>query len=424
MEIGKVVEHMVTFPLRGIRLPTLKAPAAGRAVEEVEAVSRVYLPLSGGEERRVSLHRYGSVLCGQTVAVSKDKKAPPLLSTVSGVYTAKKELSHPVYGEITCLVMDCMDVRRPAPAERVDVSTLTSEQIVEIARERAVVDELDGRYLSDKLREWASEGCDLLVGDAVEDQPYASAAWAVLGESVEAVYEGLELAARAVGVETYHLAVQPLPADHRRALQQRLGDSRKLFITRGKYPVVNYSSDSKGRTVRRIGVQALLALYRAAAFGEPHTASVVTVAGDAVAAPRNLRVPFGTPAAELLRRCGLLVDPTVLVFGDLMTGKATEDEEMPVLPGVTCLLALATPPRPAVDVCGGCGRCVQVCHAGLLPAAIVQRLEKAQNEYVVALHPEQCDNCGACSAVCPAGRDLAAQIATVAKVIAEGGGEV
>ena len=416
---------MATFLTRGIRLPSLKAPAAGRAVEEADTLSRVYLPLSfGGVERRVSLHQYSSVLCGQTVASSKDKKAPPLLCSVSGVYTAQKSFSHPVYGEMTCLVMDCMDVRRPAPAERVDVRTLTSERIVEIARERAVVDELDGRYLADKLLEWRQNGCDVLVGDAVEDQPYASAAWAVLGESVEAVYEGLELAACAVGTRDWHLAVQPLPADHRRALQQRLGDNRKLFITRGKYPVVNYSADAKGRTVCRVGVQALLALYRAAAFGEPHTAAVVTVAGDAVAAPRNLRVPFGTPAAELLRRCGLAADPTVLVFGDLMTGKATEDDEMPILPGVTCLLALTTPPRPAADVCAGCGRCVQVCHAGLLPTAIVQRLEKAQNDYVAALHPEQCDNCGACSAVCPAGRDLAVQIATVAKVIAEGGDAV
>jgi electron transport complex protein RnfC len=84
---------------------------------------------------------------------------------------------------------------------------------------------------------------------------------------------------------------------------------------------------------------------------------------------------------------------------------------------------LVDPPRPAADVCVGCGRCVQVCHAGLLPEAIVQRLEKAQNDYIKALHAEKCDNCGACSAVCPAGRDLAMSIANVAKVIAEGGVE-
>ncbi len=413
---------MAIFPLRGMRLPSLKAPASARAIEELQTLSRVYLPLSYGGETKCKLHTYSSVLHGQTLAEQKNKKAAPILSSVSGVYTAQKEIAHPLYGKITCVVMDCMDARRPTPEERVDISALTAEQIVEIARRYAVVDELDGRFLCDKLQEWAEDGCDLLVGDAVEDQPYASAAWAVLGESVELVYEGLTLAARALGAAEWHLAVQPLPAEHRRALRQRLGDDKRLFVTRGKYPTVHYTAKPRGKTVRRIGVQALLALFRAATYHEPHTTCVVTVTGDAVANPRNVRVPFGTPAAVLLHQCGLAADPTVLVFGDMMTGKATEEDENPVLPGVTCLLALTDPARPVSDVCVGCGRCVQACHAGLLPEAIVQRLEKGQNDYVVSLHPEMCDNCGACSAVCPAGRDLAAQIATVAKVIAEGGG--
>lgn len=410
------------FP-RGLRLPSLKEPAVGRAVVEPDSLVKVYLPLSYGEKTRLSLHRYGSVLCGQTVAKPAGKKTVPIVSSVSGVYTAQKTFLHPVYGETTCLVMDCMDIRRPAAGQRADVAALSAAEILDAARQCAVIDELDGRYLYDKLREWAATGCDLLVGDAVENQPYACAAWAVLNESVEAVFEGLALAARAVGVLDYHLAVQPLPADHRRALRQRLGGDEKLFVVRNKYPAVRYTAKPQGKKVCRIGVQALLALFRAAAFGEPQTACVVTVAGEAVATPRNLRVPFGTPASALLHLCGLSADPTVLIFGDLMTGTAVTDEEMPILAGVTCLLALVDPPRPAADVCVGCGRCVQVCHAGLLPEAIVQRLEKAQNDYIKALHAEKCDNCGACSAVCPAGRDLAMSIANVAKVIAEGGVE-
>ena len=414
---------MSLFPPRGLRLPSLKEPAAGRAVEEPDTLTRVYLPLSHGEKTRLSLHRYASAVCGQTVAKPVGKKTVPIISSVSGVYTEQKTFSHPVYGETTCLVMDCMDIRRPAAGERADVTALSAEKILEAARQCAVVDELDGRRLYDKLQEWAAEGCDVLVGDAVENQPYACAAWAVLNESVEDVFEGLTLAARVVGAATYHLAVQPLPADHRRALRQRLGADEKLFQVRNKYPAVAYTAAPQEKTVRRIGVQALLALLRAAAFGEPHTACVVTVSGEAVATPRNLRVPFGTPASALLRFCGLAADPTVIVFGDLMTGVAVTDEEMPIVAGVTCLLALVDPPRPAADVCVGCGRCVQVCHAGLLPEAIVQRLEKAQNDYIKALHAEKCDNCGACSAVCPAGRDLAMSIANVAKVIAEGGVE-
>lgn len=404
---------MALVTRRGVYLPSLKKPASGRPIEEMTTLSRVYLPVAYRGETRPVLHRYTSVLLGQVIARPATSGGVPVLSSVSGVYTDQKTLSHPIYGEIDCLVMDCMEIRRPTPPAPQKTDALTPAQIVDIARQQAVIDELDGRFLADKLAKWADTGCDVLVGDGVENQPYASAAWGVLNESVEQVYEGLALAARAMGVEQYHLAVQPLPGDHRRALRQRLGDDQKLFIVRGKYPAVSYTKKPIGKTVCRIGVQALLALWRAAALGEPHTTCVVTVAGDAVSTPRNLRVPFGTPATELFRLCGLSADPTLLLFGDVMTGQAVADPDIPILPGVTCLLALCEPERPAAQVCVGCGRCVQVCHAGLMPEAIMQLCEKGATDQLAAFHPADCDGCGACSAVCPAGRELALTIASI-----------
>ena len=64
----------------------------------------------------------------------------------------------------------------------------------------------------------------------------------------------------------------------------------------------------------------------------------------------------------------------------------------------------------AAGNCIGCGRCAQVCHAGLLPYEIVRRLENMHYERLPALHPEECDGCGACSHVCPAGRDVTAKV--------------
>lgn len=404
---------MAILTHRGLRLPSLKEPACDRPIEELAENPKIYLPLAlhdPGAAARCVLHRYASVLTGQVVVKPHDPLGVPALSSVSGIYTDSRTFDHPLYGGVPCLVMDCMDTRRPATGAAADTDALSAAQILEIARTCAVIDELDGRYVFDKLRAWADTGCDVLVGDAVEDQPYASAAWEVLSESVEQVYAGLQLAARVLDVKKAHLAVGHLPGNHRRALRQRLGDDKRLFTVRGKYPAVTYTDRPLSKRVRRIGVQALLALYRAAAFHEPHTTTVVTVAGGAVSTPQNLRVPFGTPATALFRKCGLLADPTVIVFGDLMTGHAVEDPETPILPGVTCLLALTDPPRAAADVCVGCGRCVQVCHAGLMPFAVLRQEELLHPDRLAALHPEDCDRCGACSTVCPAGLELSARV--------------
>lgn len=413
---------MALITRRGLRFSLKKRPAADRPIEELTDETKIFLPLSlTGEEAadRCVLHQYATVLTGQVAVRPRDAMGVPVLAPVSGVYTDRQNMDHPLYGTLDCLVLDCMDVRRPAVGEAADTDPLSAEQIVAIARQHAVIDELDGRPVCDKLREWSADGCDVLVGDAVENQPYASAAWEVLNESVEQVVAGLRLAARAAGAGESHLAAERLPVNHRRALQQRLGDDTMLYTVRSKYPATRYTPKPFGRRVRRIGVQALLALYRAAAFDEPHTTCVVTVAGEAVSSPCNLRVPFGTPAVQLLRRCGLLMDPTVVVFGDMMTGRAAVDPAAPILPGVTCLLALTAPPHPAEDVCVGCGRCVQVCHAGLMPDAIVRQEATGRPERIARLHPEDCDGCGACSAVCPASIELSARVAAAGRRLTE-----
>lgn len=136
-----------------------------------------------------------------------------------------------------------------------------------------------------------------------------------------------------MGAAAYHVAVC-LPGDRRRSLQQRLGEEH-LFQVRRRYPVDRYAPSSllrPGPLLRRIGVQALLALYRAAAFGEPQTACVITVAGDAVATPQNLLVPFGVPIREVLAHCGLREDPHYLILGDLMTGRTAPSDELPFCP--------------------------------------------------------------------------------------------
>jgi electron transport complex protein RnfC len=153
-----------------------------------------------------------------------------------------------------------------------------------------------------------------------------------------------------------------------------------------------------------------LALYRATAFGEGHCSGVLTVAGDAVATPKNVRVPFGVSVEAILNHCGLSADPTYVILGDAMTGVTTPSLNVPILPGITCILALTSRPAPRSQPCIGCGRCAQVCHAGLLPYEIVRRLENMHYERLPSLFPTACDGCGACSHVCPSGREVCAHV--------------
>ena len=197
-----------------------------------------------------------------------------------------------------------------------------------------------------------------------------------------------------------------LPKRRRRTLKRAIG-RMNVYTVGDEYPVTLFAD--RDDEVYRIGIQACLALGRALKQGLRHTAAIVTVAGDALPAPRNLRVPFGTEIGALLTACQAKSGHQI-ILGDSMVGVACGDPHTPLLPGITTVLAMLPRPVRVPGSCIGCGRCAAVCPAGLLPYEIVRRSENMHYERLQHLSPGDCDGCAACSYICPAGRDVAAEV--------------
>ena len=157
-----------------------------------------------------------------------------------------------------------------------------------------------------------------------------------------------------------------------------------------------------------------MALAEAITQGRRHTHVVVTVAGDALPAPRNFRVPFGTDVGTLLNACQAQGSYRI-VLGDAMADIQCDDRRATILPGITTVLAMLPRRSRTPGPCIGCGRCADVCHAGLLPYEIARRSENMHYERLQHLCPSDCDGCGACSFICPAGRDVAAEVVEAGK---------
>ncbi len=405
----------------GVRLLFHKEPAISQPTAELTEISQVILPFSFATEAAVvpAVSLYDTVNKGTPLAVIEEDPLATVCSSVMGAVSGERVIQHPLYGTLNCAVIDCVP---DAPAPEVPVllpETITPELILETAERLDVIDELDGVPLILKLRKWQETGCDFLAADGIEIEPYASSAWAVLRDHAEHVLEGLRLAALCIGAPRYHIAVC-LSGHRRRSIALRIG-KEYLYQTDSYYPKadpVRYSKRGgrdtvkRGSRVYRIGVQACLALYRALYLGEAHNRCTITVAGDAVPYPQNVSVPFGTTVQQVLEHCGLAEPPDYLVLGEQMTGTAALTSDVPILPGMTCILAFtAKAIRPVTTrTCIGCGRCVQVCHAGLLPFEINRRYRNMHYDRLATLSAQLCDGCNACSYICPCGIDLAAVV--------------
>ena len=142
--------------------------------------------------------------------------------------------------------------------------------------------------------------------------------------------------------------------------------------------------------------------------GMPLVNKRLTVAGDAVAHPKNLEVPIGTPIADVLAFCGTREEPRKVIVGGPMMGSAQMDVNYPITRQNNGLLAFGAKSvqRPNAESCIRCGRCINSCPVGLSPLDIRDAYLRYDTQALDKLMADLCIGCGMCSYVCPAKRPL------------------
>ena len=146
---------------------------------------------------------------------------------------------------------------------------------------------------------------------------------------------------------------------------------------------------------------------------------IVTVTGDAVAAPQNFRVRIGTSYSELLEAAGgFRGTPEKIICGGPMMGFGMFDLNVPTTKTSTALLALSKDDVSAMEPgpCINCGRCVDACPSRLIPSRLADYAEHHDEAAFTKYEGLECMECGSCSFVCPAKRPLKQAIGSMRKI--------
>ena len=149
-------------------------------------------------------------------------------------------------------------------------------------------------------------------------------------------------------------------------------------------------------------------LYRYAQTGIPLVERIITVDGDTIDKPCNLRVPVGTPVKELLEYAACHTERVrMLLSGGPMMGMPLDMQTAVVVRqqnGLTALRRAKSSVRESA--CIRCGRCMDVCPMNLMPMELNEAYQRKDPAALQAGHLGLCMNCGCCSYVCPAHRQL------------------
>jgi electron transport complex protein RnfC len=401
----------------GIRLDNERKPALRSALRILPTPEELILPICPWTERNEwQTARIGEQLQPERAAALCGARGRAVCPPVAGRVTALEERSMPGGESWLCMILavtgEAADKYSPL---RRQSGSIGREEILQAAAVTSLTDELDGADLSDKLRKLAQERVEILVCDAVCDDPYNTDALRALLEHTEEVLMGLELAASACGgCRMMVVTSRAAEATARAATNLRKQMNVPYLDVTGRYPIwVNLQQKSPfaGHRIGRIGPQACLRLLRAARLHRAPDRCIITVGGSAMYETVHYSVTVGTPISKVLERCEMVPEGSrmVAVYAALRGESVWNTEETPVTQNTRCILAFtALPPVPRA--CIGCGRCVASCPAGVFPLYALRAMERGDKAQAEQFGLRNCIDCRACEAACPANIPVAARL--------------
>lgn len=381
-----------------------------------------------------------AVAVGQPIAGSEQMTVH---SGVSGQVVAVEPRPHPWGGKRPAVVIrsDGKDTPWAEAPQSADWQELSEQDIIGRIRQAGVVGMGGGGYpTADKIVN-ARGKVDTLVINAAESEPYLTADHRLLLEYSTQVLTGMHILLKAAGVREGVVAVEGNKLNAVEMLERtgrRQGLDCRVCAIPSRYPLGAEKQVVKAVTGREVppGGNAIdaqcvvfnaataYAVYQAVAEGKALTHRAVTVTGGAVARPRNLWVPIGTPIRDLVASAGgLREEPKLVVMGGPMTGIDQPNLEAPVIkttPGVVCMLGWELAEEKEESVCIRCGRCVSVCPMHLMPLLVDKELKLGGDVKELArFHTQDCIGCGSCTYVCPCNIPLVERMVQARRLVQE-----
>lgn len=373
-----------------------------------------------------------------------------------------KYVSAPIHASVSGKVIAVQDVKlangKMAPAvtiesdgemklfEGLEIPTVTNKQeLVKAVRDSGLVGLGGAGFPSHvKLNTPEDKDIDTLIINAAECEPYITVDYRECLENSWNIMNGVYLLQEILGFKNVVIAVEDNKPQAIKVLKEIAdkdndhGNSVRLMTLKSRYPqgaekmMVLSATGRKvpagglpsdvGCVVMNVASTAFISRY--IRTGKPLTSRSVTVSGNCIANPMNVRVPVGTELQKIIDFCGgFKEEPYKILSGGPMMGTAVTGTDVPLLKSNNAILAFSKEGariKPERD-CIRCGRCHSACPMSLIPTQIEKYASLGDAEMLSKLGTSVCMECGSCAYSCPAGKPLVQHMRLAKEVMRKAG---
>ena len=412
-----------------MRLNSIKLPHFNNAAESASV--DIKLP----EKVVIAMSQHGGVPCtplvkpgdevrtGQLIGDSDAMLSVPIHSSVTGKVTGVTKVLN-VFGKVhEALVIETVPNQEMTEGLKPPVINSRKDFIAAVKASGSVG--LGGAGFPTHIKfsyDPKSVKIDTLVINGAECEPYITSDYRTFIEEGEKVIDGIRKVMNYLDIENAVIGIEKDKPEAIRKMTELTADNDKISVVslRSAYPqgaekVLIYSTtgrvvkegalpSSVGCVVLNCSTAAVISDYLNT--GIPLIRRRITIDGNVVNKPKNLIVPIGTRACDIIKAADVRIPPDRALFGGPMMGVSFYDEEMPVTKTTNAVLLFGDTKRARHTACIRCGRCVRACSMGLMPTELEHAFDMKDAKRLYDLHVNLCMNCGACSYVCPAKRNL------------------
>lgn len=418
--------------LRGIKLNHRKNTENSATVDfPLPASVKIPMSMTMGAPCKPLVKKGDEVKVGQKIGDSDAPFSAPIHSGVSGKVSAVTE--YRTAAGAVCQAIEIETDGSQTVSEEVKPPEVTDKEgFIKAVRESGACG-LGGAGFPTHIKLATKSPIDTLIINAAECEPYITSDYREMIESPKDIIGGIRLVKESLGIAKAKLAIEAnKPEAIKNFTEMAQNDDTIDIVTlpssypQGAEKVIIYNCT--GRIVKEgelpsdegvivMNVSTAAFLYRYFKTGMPLVTRRLTVDGNAVGEPKNIRTVIGTSFREILEFCKTDIDSVrKLIGGGPMMGMSIPDMDMPVVKTSNALLAFRTYDERVTSACIRCGRCVRVCPFSLMPADIERAYRIKNIEELTKLKVNLCMNCGCCTYVCPANRKLA-EINQLAKAL-------